>query len=183
MEGTWDSWVGHLNCTRWCREGCLEEWPCQGGPKIVSQMRETLVVLQVSSASAKSKLGGLGVQVCCVWGTETGEQREGWCGLKGAWRGHKGTREPRLYPRGLKSFKQQEVNIRGEWLFVESTLAGRRRLYGCPGLGWWSRLGWDAKKWLELTLQRQYWQGHGVWVDSGDEEWRLLVGQLGQWGT
>lgn len=66
VEGTWDSPVGHLNCTRWCREVCLEELPCQGGPKIVSQMRETLVVLQMSSASGKSKLEGLGVQVCCL---------------------------------------------------------------------------------------------------------------------
>ena len=45
------------------------------------------------------------------------------------------------YPKGLKSFKQQEVNLGGESLFVESKLAGRLRLYGCPGLGWWSRLG------------------------------------------
>ena len=66
VEGIWDSSVGHLNCTRWCREGCLEELPCQGGPKIVSQMRETWWCCKCLLPVVKSQLGHLGVQVCCL---------------------------------------------------------------------------------------------------------------------
>lgn len=57
-------------------------------------------------------------------------------------------------------------------------LAGTLRLCGCSDLRWWPGLGWirrDAKKWVELrdTPDR-------AGVDSGDEVWRFLVGQLGQ---
>lgn len=31
VGGAWESWVGHLNWTRWCKEGFLEELPCQVG--------------------------------------------------------------------------------------------------------------------------------------------------------
>lgn len=98
--------------------------------------------------------------------------------------GHKGTGVSRMYPKGLKVFKQQWMTTYGEWSLVERRLAATLRFCGCPGSKWWPGLGWDANKWMELRgTSEVVLTGLGNWMDSGDEEWKLLVGQLGQGNT